>query len=102
MEHCDNQAALKLLGALPGIGRWTAEYVLLRGLGRLNVFSGDDVGARNNLARFLGRRKPLDYESVGRAVAKWQPYAGLIYFHLLLARIRDAGGLNGKQGESAG
>ena len=97
LECCANQAALTSLGALPGIGRWTAEYVLLRGLGRLNVFPGDDVGARNNLACFLGRRKPLDYEGVGRAVAKWQPYAGFIYFHLLLARIRDAGWMNGKE-----
>jgi DNA-3-methyladenine glycosylase II len=103
LECCDNQAALEILESLPGIGRWTAEYVLLRGLGRLNVFPGDDVGARNNLARFLGRRKPLDYEGVRRAVAKWQPYAGFIYFHLLLARIRDAGWLsNGERVESAG
>lgn len=102
LESCDNQAALKILEALPGIGRWTAEYALLRGLGRLNVFPGDDVGARNNLARFLGQRRPLDYEGVRRAVAKWQPYAGFLYFHLLLARIRDAGWINGKEVESAG
>jgi DNA-3-methyladenine glycosylase II len=102
LEYCDNQEALEILESLPGIGRWTAEYVLLRGLGRLNVFPGDDVGARNNLARFLGRRKPLDYEGVGRAVAKWQPYAGFLYFHLLLARIRDAGWMKGKAVESAG
>ena len=46
------------LTSLSGIGRWSAEYVLLRGLGRLHVFPGDDVGARNNLARWLslGRR----------------------------------------------
>lgn len=103
LESSDDQATLEALEQLPGIGRWTAEYVLLRGLGRLNVFPGDDVGAQNNLARFLGRRKPLDYEGVGRAVAKWQPYAGFIYFHLLLGRIRDAGWLsNGERVESDG
>lgn len=103
LESCDDQATLEALEKLPGIGRWTAEYILLRGLGRLNAFPGDDVGAQNNLARFLGRRKPLDYEGVRRAVAKWQPYAGFIYFHLLLARIRDAGWLgNGEGVESAG
>ena len=37
-------AALENLGALRGIGRWSAEYVLLRGLGRFHVFPGDDVG----------------------------------------------------------
>ena len=95
LECCNDETAVEFLEQLPGIGRWTAEYVLLRGLGRLNVFPGDDVGARNNLARFLDRQKPLDYEGVRRAVAKWQPYAGFIYFHLLLARIRDAGWMNG-------
>src|SRR4051812_684300 len=61
----------------------TAEYVLLRGLGRLHVFPGDDVGAQNNLARWLGRPRPLDYDGVNRAVEKWRPYAGMLYFHLL-------------------
>src|ERR1019366_7337411 len=78
----DNQAALEQLVKLKGVGRWTAEYVLLRGLGRLDIFPGDDVGARKKLAHFLRKKKPLDYDGVRRAVASWQPYAGLVYFHL--------------------
>ena len=78
---------------LRGVGRWTAEYVLLRGLGRLDIFPGNNVGARKKLAQFLRKKKPLDYEGVRRAVAAWQPYAGLVYFHLLLARITMAGWL---------
>ena len=78
---------------LKGVGRWTAEYVLLRGLGRLDIFPGDDVGARKKLAHFLRKKKPLDYDGVRRAVAGWQPYAGFVYFHLLLARIKKAGWL---------
>jgi DNA-3-methyladenine glycosylase II len=76
---------------LHGVGRWTAEYVLLRGLGRTNVFPGDDVGARKRLAMWLGRDKPLDYDGVKRAVRRWQPYAGLVYFHLLLAGLVKSG-----------
>jgi DNA-3-methyladenine glycosylase II len=52
------------LQELRGIGRWSAEYALLRGLGRLGVFPSDDVGARHNLARRLGLDRPLDYEGV--------------------------------------
>jgi DNA-3-methyladenine glycosylase II len=89
----DNQVALERLVQLRGVGRWTAEYVLLRGLGRLDIFPGDDVGARNKLAHFLRKKKPLDYDGVRRAVAGWQPYAGFVYFHLLLARIKKAGWL---------
>jgi hypothetical protein len=33
-----------------GLGRWTDEYVVLRGLGRLHVFPGGDVGTQKSLA----------------------------------------------------
>jgi DNA-3-methyladenine glycosylase II len=89
----ENQEAVGRLLELPGVGRWTAEYVLLRGMGRTDVFPGDDVGARNNLARWLHLRKPLDYSRVRRITAKWQPYGGLIYFHLLLDGLERAGHL---------
>jgi DNA-3-methyladenine glycosylase II len=78
---------------LRGVGRWTAEYALLRGFGRLQVFPGDDVGAQKKLARWLGRSRPLDYGGVTRVVAPWQPYAGLVYFHLLLDGLSLAGAL---------
>jgi DNA-3-methyladenine glycosylase II len=76
---------------LRGVGRWTAEYVMLRGLGRLHVFPGDDVGAQKRLARWLGRSRPLDYAGVGRVVERWKPFAGLVYFHLLLDGLFRAG-----------
>lgn len=79
------------LRELRGVGRWTAEYVLLRGLGRLHVFPGDDVGAQKSLARWLGRRAPLDYAGVNKATEKWQPYAGMLYFHLLLDGLSRGG-----------
>jgi DNA-3-methyladenine glycosylase II len=94
LQHADNHAASLALQELGGVGRWSAEYALLRGLGRLEVFPGDDVGARNNLIRQLGLASPLDYDGVRRAVARWAPYAGLAYFHLLAERIEDAGWLN--------
>lgn len=84
LEEESNQDAFASLRQLRGIGRWTAEYVLLRGLGRTNVFPGDDVGARNNLKEWLGLRKPLTYSSTQRILEKWLPFGGLIYFHLLL------------------
>ncbi|HXE12574.1 MAG TPA: hypothetical protein VN633_10670 [Bryobacteraceae bacterium] len=87
----DNEEAVDQLLTIRGVGRWTAEYVLLRGLGRIAVFPGDDVGARNSLFHWLGLRKPLDYRGVGRALRKWRSYAGLIYFHLLMDRLDAAG-----------
>jgi len=91
LERLDDRVALELLTSLRGVGRWTAEYVLLRGLGRLQVFPGDDVGARNKLGRFLDIESPLDYEAIARLLARWHPYAGIVYFHLLLDSLTEAG-----------
>jgi DNA-3-methyladenine glycosylase II len=89
----DPDLQAKLL-QLRGVGRWTAEYVSLRGFGRLNVFPGDDVGAQKSLARWLGRPAPLDYRGVTTAVQRWQPYAGMLYFHLLLDGLSRSGAMD--------
>ena len=91
LQQLEDGAAIERLTSLRGIGRWTAEYVLLRGLGRLHVFPGDDVGAHNKLRRLFGIDTPLDYEAVSRLVARWHPYAGVVYFHLLLDSLSRAG-----------
>ncbi len=94
LHPVDNGSAVEDLMNLQGVGRWTAEYVLLRGLGRIDTFPGDDVGARNRLASWLGLEGLLDYDGVKRAVVRWHPYAGLVYFHLLLAGLTDSGEMN--------
>jgi DNA-3-methyladenine glycosylase II len=101
IERLDDREALQALLRLRGVGRWTAEYALLRGLGRLHVFPGDDVGARNNLARWLDCRGEFDYARVQAAVSVWQPFAGLVYFHLLLASLAERGTLTEAQAPSA-
>lgn len=91
LEKMNNESAIDLLLALRGVGRWTAEYVVLRGLEPLDVFPGDDVGARNRLAKWLHRRKALDYDAVARLTKRWYPYGGMVYFHMLLEGLSEAG-----------
>ncbi|NGZ59275.1 MAG: DNA-3-methyladenine glycosylase 2 family protein [Nitrospira sp. LK265] len=80
----DDAETVHRLMELRGVGRWTAEYTLLRGLGRIHQFPGDDVGAQKSLHRWLRLKRPPDYDHVRKVLRKWRPYAGLVYFHLLL------------------
>jgi DNA-3-methyladenine glycosylase II len=91
LQRLEDGAAIEHLTSLRGIGRWTAEYVLLRGLGRLHVSPGDDVGAHNKLRHLFGIDKQLNYEAIRRLVVGWHPYAGIVYFHLLLDSLSQAG-----------
>lgn len=91
LETLPDAEALARLIDLRGVGRWTAEYVLLRSLGRWHIFPGDDVGGRNNLQRWLKLDTTLDYAGVQETLDAWRDYGGLVYFHLLLARLEEAG-----------
>jgi DNA-3-methyladenine glycosylase II len=94
LEERDEAESVARFLALKGVGRWSAEYVLLRGLGHMSVFPGDDVGARRHLETWLHLDEPLDYEGVNRLLARWHPYAGLIYFHFLLSGLAAEGHLS--------
>jgi DNA-3-methyladenine glycosylase II len=94
LEGMDNRAVVRSLLELRGVGRWTAEYALLRGLAPLDVFPGDDVGARNRLAKWMNRKQPLDYAGVARLTKRWHPYAGMVYFHMLLEGLSESGKLD--------
>ena len=86
----DHDAA-GFLTQIRGIGRWSAEYTLLRGLGRLNVFPGDDVGGQNSLRKWMGLQKSPNYEKVQDLLEKWKRFRGLLYFHLLLKGMDESG-----------
>jgi DNA-3-methyladenine glycosylase II len=69
--------ALERLKELPGIGPWSAGVVLLRGLGRLDVFPPGDVGAARGLRTLmrLSAHAPLD-----RIIDRFGEHRGYLYF----------------------
>ncbi len=91
LEKLDDESVVTRLMGYLGVGRWTAEYVLLRGLGRLDSFPGDDIGARNNLKQRLGITSPLSYHEVKSIVSRWHPFEGFVYFHFVVQKLRDRG-----------
>lgn len=85
-EELPSEDAGLLLHGIKGIGPWTAAVILLRGLGRLDVFPGNDSGVRANLARFAGKRV-----TAAQVVEKLGSQRGMLYFCLLLARLEARG-----------
>jgi DNA-3-methyladenine glycosylase II len=83
--------AVAHLSKIRGVGRWTAEYVMLRGFGRIGIFPGDDVGGRNKLFEWLGASGEPTYDGVGRMLERWHPYGGLIYLHLIVNSVASDG-----------
>jgi len=71
-----DEEVIARLVVFPGIGRWTAEWLLARTLGRPRVVAGD-LGVRKAVgAAYLGGRMPSEGE-VRAATAHWGPAAGV-------------------------
>lgn len=86
LRKMDDEAAIKALDALPGIGRWTAEMFLIFALDRLDIFSLGDVGLRNGLNRLHGGGVQggvkLDEAASLALTACWAPYRSVGSWYL--------------------
>jgi DNA-3-methyladenine glycosylase II len=90
LEERSSADASALLCGIKGIGPWTAAVVLLRGLGRLDVFPANDSGVARGLASLAG-----DAVDIGETFALLGDQRGMLYFHLLLARLEASGEVTG-------
>ena len=89
LERLPSPDAAALLRSIKGIGPWTAVVILLRGLGRLDVFPANDTSVARNL-RLVGGPAALDVETLLAALG---PDRGMLYYHLLLGRLETRGDL---------
>ena len=75
-----DEDAIERLTALRGVGRWTAEIGLLRGLGRTDIFPAGDLGVVKYLAQGLlghATTSKAKEEDMRRFAERWAPHRGL-------------------------
>jgi DNA-3-methyladenine glycosylase II len=89
LETLPSPEASALLRSIRGIGPWTAAVILLRGLGRLDVFPENDTSVARNLM-LVGAPAALD---VATLLDTLGPERGMLYYHLLLGRLETRGDL---------
>jgi len=71
----DSDALLNRLCEIPGIGKWTAQYVVMRALGEPDAFPAGDVG----LMHALGAKNVTELE---RRAEKWRPWRAYAAMYL--------------------
>jgi len=76
-----DEAVIAALVGLPGIGRWTAEMLLIFSLGRPDVLSMTDSGLRRAARRLYGL-PDRDDEAFQRLAEGWRPYRSVASWYL--------------------
>jgi DNA-3-methyladenine glycosylase II len=77
LARMSDEEIIARLIAVRGIGRWTAEMLLLFDLGRLDVWPVDDYGVRKGFAKTFGRRKLPKPKQLMKFGEKWRPYRSI-------------------------
>ena len=79
-----DEEVVKTLTALPGIGRWTAEMLLIFSMRRPDVVSYSDLGIRRGMKRVYGL-KELTREQFMHYRNRYSPYGTVASFYLWAA-----------------
>lgn len=87
LEALPSPEAIAMLRGIKGIGPWTAAVILLRGLGRLDVFPMNDSSVQQNVALVAGSA-PV---AIGDALDLVGEECGMLDYYLLLARLEARG-----------
>lgn len=79
----DSDAFLTSLCEIPGIGKWTAQYVAMRALGEPDAFPSSDLG----LLRALGLENYRDLEHRAESWRPWRAYAAMYLWKMASHRV---------------
>lgn len=77
----EDEEFIEAVTTLKGVGRWTAEMLLIFSLGRRDVFSVGDLGLRNAVAQAYGVDRD-DREAIEAIAERWRPYRSLACHYL--------------------
>jgi len=70
-----------------GIGVWTAELAVIRGIHRLVALPADDIGLRRVVSHYYNNYEPISADELRRIAKGWGKWSGLAAFYLVVADI---------------
>jgi len=82
LAGASDEEIIERLVQVRGVGRWTAEMLLMFTLGRLDVLPVDDFGVRAGFGRIARRRDPVTPAMLARVGERWRPYRSVAAWYL--------------------
>lgn len=88
-DYDDAGEIVSELDKIRGIGVWTAELTMVRGMARMEVMPADDLGLRRTISHFYRNDREGSGEEARKIGEKWGKWKGLAAFHLIIAEILE-------------
>ncbi len=90
-DEPDTESVIKEMVKVRGIGRWTAELTILRGLHRPDAFPADDVGVRRFIAQYYRDGKEITAAEARDFAGRWGAWKGFAAYYLEVADLLTPG-----------
>lgn len=77
IHKMEDEELIEFLSRIKGIGRWSAEMILMFSLGREDVFAVDDLGIQQAMCKLYGidaTDKKAMKTAMQKKAKKWKPY----------------------------
>jgi DNA-3-methyladenine glycosylase II len=87
MKSMDEEAIIKELLEIRGVGVWTAELTMIRGMQKYDTMPADDLGLRRCVAGYYTGGKPVSGHEARTIAEKWNPWRGYASFYLVAAEM---------------
>lgn len=85
MKSWEVGKVLETLTQYRGLGPWTVEYMMVRGMGRYDALPAADIGLRNSLTKYLGSKERVSEAKVRAFLQPFGRYKGNAAFYLIYA-----------------
>ncbi|MGD0644049.1 MAG: DNA-3-methyladenine glycosylase [Candidatus Bathyarchaeia archaeon] len=87
-NHRNSQQIIPELDAIRGIGVWTAELTMLRGMQKLDALPADDFGIRRVISTYYCEGKQIKSAEAREIAKSWGKWKGLAAYYLIVAEIK--------------
>ena len=74
LHQLTDQEVVQSMTALQGVGNWTAQWLLIRALGREDALPLGDLALRRSVSRFYFQDVQLDDQQVEQFSRRWSPF----------------------------
>ena len=84
-EYQDVKEIIDELCKIRGVGVWTAELAMIRGMRKQEAMPADDLGLRRSISHYYCKDRRISAEEARRIAEKWGQWKGLAGFYLIMA-----------------
>lgn len=84
-RYKDIEEIIDELDKIRGIGVWTAELTLVRGMQRLEAMPADDLGVRRSISHYYCNDRKISSQEARKIAERWGKWKGLASFYLIMA-----------------